>query len=74
MIHLKGNLKKVLADKLEPQQLKQIYKTYDVVGDIAIIRVPEPQSHLSRPIAEAIMDTHREVKSVWRQVSSVSGD
>ena len=74
MIPLKGNLKTVLADKLEPQQLKQIYKTYDIVGDIAIVRVPEFHGHLSRLIAEAIMDTHREVKSVWRQVSSVSGD
>jgi tRNA (guanine37-N1)-methyltransferase len=74
MIPLKGNLKTVLADKLEPQQLKQIYKTYDIVGDIAIVRVPEPHKHHSRLIAEAIMDTHKEVKSVWRQVSSVSGD
>jgi tRNA (guanine37-N1)-methyltransferase len=74
MIQLKGNLKTVLADKLEPHQLKRMYKTYDIVGDIAIIRVPEQLQHQSRLIAEAIMDTHREVKSVWRQVSSVSGD
>ena len=74
MILLKGNLKTVLADKLEPQQLKRIYKTYDIVGDIAIVRVPEAHRHLGKLIAEAIMDTHREVKSVWRQVSSVSGD
>jgi len=73
MIPLKGNLKTVLADKLEPQQLKQIYRTYDIVGDIAVVRVPEAQRHISKLIAEAIMSTHREVKSVWRQVSSVSG-
>jgi tRNA (guanine37-N1)-methyltransferase len=74
MVPLKGNLKTVLADKLEPQQLKQIYKTYDIVGDIAIVRIPEPQRHLSQLVAAAIMDTHRKVKAVWRQVSSVSGD
>jgi tRNA (guanine37-N1)-methyltransferase len=74
MSQLKGNLKTVLADKLEPQQLKRIYKTYDIVGDIAIVRVPEAHRYLSKLIAETIMDTHREVKSVWRQVSSVSGD
>jgi tRNA (guanine37-N1)-methyltransferase len=51
-----------------------MYKTFDIVGDIAIIRVPEPLQHHSRLIAEAIMNTHREVKSVWRQVSSVSGN
>jgi len=34
-------LKNVLADKLEPEQLNRIYKTYDIVGDIVIIRVPE---------------------------------
>jgi len=74
MVQLKGNLKTVLADKLEPEQLKQIYKTYDIVGDIAVIRVPEPLRHHSKLIAEAIMSTHREVKAVWRQSSSVSGD
>jgi tRNA (guanine37-N1)-methyltransferase len=74
MIQLKGNLKTVLADKIEPEQLKQIYKTYDIVGDIAIVRVPESHKHLSKLIAEAIMSTHREVKAVWHQSSSVSGD
>jgi tRNA (guanine37-N1)-methyltransferase len=74
MVQLKGNLKAVLADKLEPQQLRRIYRTYDVVGDIAIIRVPEPHRHLGKLIAEAIMGTHREVKAVWRQSGSVSGD
>jgi tRNA (guanine37-N1)-methyltransferase len=74
MVQLKGNLKTVLADKLEPEQLKQIYKTYDIVGDIAIVRVPESHRQLSKLIAEAIMSTHREVKAVWRQSSSVSGD
>ena len=74
MIQLKLNLKTVLAEKLGPEQLKRFYRAYDIVGDIAVIRVPEPQLHYSRLIAEAIMTIHREVKSVWRQSSSVSGD
>ena len=51
-----------------------MYKTYDIVGDIAIIRVPEQLEQYSRLIAQAVMDTHKEIKSVWQQVSSVSGD
>ncbi|PVX24922.1 MAG: methyltransferase [Candidatus Bathyarchaeum sp.] len=67
-------MKRVLADKLEPEELKRIYKSYDIVGDVAIIRVPESQLRYSKLIAETIMTIHREVKSVWRQSSSVSGD
>jgi tRNA (guanine37-N1)-methyltransferase len=51
-----------------------MYKTFDIVGSIAIIRVPETLKNQSSLIAEAIMKTHKEVKSVWRQTSSVSGD
>lgn len=36
--------------------------------------MPEPLEHYSRLIAQAIMNIHREVKSVWLQSSSVSGD
>ena len=68
------NLKTVLADKLEPKQLNQLYNSYDIVGNIAIVRIPEPLEPHSKLIAEAIINTHREVKSVWQQVSSVSGD
>ncbi len=67
-------MKTFLAGKLKPEELKKIYKSYDIVGDIAIIRVPKPQLCYSELIAKAIMTIHREVKSVWRQASSVSGD
>ncbi len=71
---MRGTLKNVLANKLEPEELGLLYKSYDVVGDIAVIRVPEPLEPRSRIIAEAIMQTHKRVKTVLRQVSPISGD
>ncbi len=71
---MNNNLKKFLASKLELQQLKGIYKTYDIVGDIAVIRIPENLRQYSKLIAEAIMRIHREVKAIWSQSSPVSGD
>jgi tRNA (guanine37-N1)-methyltransferase len=71
---MKGNLRTLLADKLEPSQLELIYKSYDIIGDIAVIRVPESLKQRNTFIAEAVMQTHKRVKSVWRQASSVSGD
>jgi len=69
-----GSLKSLLSDKLRPNELELIYKSYDIVGDIAVIRVPEALQPQSEIIAEAVMQTHKRVKSVWCQVGPVSGD
>jgi len=45
-----------------------------MIGDIAIIRVSESQKQQCRKIADDIMETHKNVKSVWLQHSPVSGD
>lgn len=74
MICLRGNLKKVLEEKLEPKELKKIYRSYDIIGNIAIIRIPESLQQKRELIAKAIIGTHNGVKSVWQQVNSVRGD
>ena len=71
---MKENLRVLLADKLEPWEFKLIYKSYDIVGDIAIIRVPEPLKERSKIIAEAVMQIHKHIKTVWCQANAVSGD
>jgi len=71
---MRKNLKSLLAGKLEPCEHKLLYKSYDIVGDIAVIRVPESLKQRGEIIAEAIMQTHKRVKAVWRQVSPVSDD
>ncbi len=71
---MKEKLKFLLAEQLEPWELKLAYKSYDIVGDIAVIRVPELLKQRSKIIAEAIMHSHKRLKAVWRQTSSVSGN
>lgn len=68
------SLKTLLANKLKPNELKLLYKSYDIIGDIAVIRVPEALQQHSEIIAEAVMQTHKRVRSMWRQVGPVSGD
>jgi tRNA (guanine37-N1)-methyltransferase len=63
----------LLEGKLKPEELKQVYHSYDIVGDIAVIRVPEKLAHQSQVIAEAIMQLHGNVKAVWRQAGAVEG-
>lgn len=71
---MKSSLKAFLADTLSQEEIVAIYKSYDIVGDVAIIRVPEPLQRRSQTIAEAVMKTHKHVKAVWRQSSPVSGN
>jgi len=68
-----GGLRTVLAGKLEPWELKLVYASYDVVGDIAVIRVPDSLQHRREVIAEAIMQTHKRVKTVLCQTGPISG-
>ena len=71
---MKGKLKKALAEKLKQKELKQLYNSYDLIGDIAILRVPESLATYTELIAKTVIQIHKEVKSVWRQTGSVSGD
>ncbi len=73
-VNLKGDLKDVLKGKLPLEELELVYKSYDIIGDIAVIRIPETVLHHSEAIAEALMQQHKHVKAVWRQSSPITGD
>jgi len=67
-------LRDILSDKLEPWEMALLFKSYDIIGDIAIIRVPEPLKKRKEIIAEAIIQTHKKVKTVLQQTSPVSNE
>ncbi len=46
----------------------------DIIGDLAVVRLPPLSSEVERRIAEAIMEVHRNVKGVFAQASPVSGE
>jgi len=71
---MKKDLRFLLAGRLQPQELDLIFKSYDVVGDIAVIRVPQTLKPRSQIVAEAIMQAHKNVRTVLLQTSPVSGD
>lgn len=71
---MRGSLKTLLKDKLEPRELKVLCKSYDVVGDIAVVRVDEILKPKAPLLAEAIMKTHKRVKTVLLQTSPVLGE
>lgn len=71
---MRGGLKARLADRLKPDEIKLLYKSYDIVGEIAIVRFPKALQKRRRIIAEAIMQIQKHVKTVLCQVGPVSSD
>jgi len=71
---LKKRLKNHLSQFVSSEDLSYIYDSYDVIGDIAIIRVTEKSRNYSRIIAETIMNVQKNAKTVLAQTSSVCGD
>ena len=67
-------LKEALKDKLTPSELKALYAGFDVVGDIAVIKVPEallPKKHM---IAEALLSSLKNLRTVLLQTTPVEGE
>jgi tRNA (guanine37-N1)-methyltransferase len=71
---LSGRLREILSQTLPPQDLACVYNSYDVVGDIAIIRLAGESIEHGPKIGEAIMQIHRNVVTVLAQLGAVNGD
>jgi tRNA (guanine37-N1)-methyltransferase len=73
-IRLKRRLRKVLSKLLPQKELAYVYTSYDIVGDIAIIRLTETSKKYDQIIAETIMKVHKNVKTMLAQTSPILGD
>ena len=51
-----------------------VNRSYDIIGDVAIMCLPERLRKHRAEVAAAIMNVHRNVKTVFCQVGSVKGD
>jgi tRNA (guanine37-N1)-methyltransferase len=71
---LKKRLRQTLSTVLSPKDLRKVYGSFDIVGDIAIFRLPSASSVNARTIAKAIISVHRNVKTVLFQSGPVAGD
>jgi tRNA (guanine37-N1)-methyltransferase len=67
-------LRKNLSSILFSGDSGKAYISYDVVGDIAIIRLSHASSENAQNAAKTIMNVHKNVKTVLVQASPVAGD
>jgi tRNA (guanine37-N1)-methyltransferase len=54
--------------------MDKVYNSFDVVGDIAIIKLPHASKEIAENVAKAIMGVNKNVKTVLLQTSPIVGD
>ena len=68
------SFKKRLGDFFEPWELKNISKSYDIVGDIAVVKIPEVMADKSQQVAMVLLQSYPYVRTVMRQTGPVTGE
>jgi tRNA (guanine37-N1)-methyltransferase len=67
------NLAQAIQDKLPSQLLKNLPQALDIIGDIAIVEIPTEFVPYQSFIGQAILRTHRNVKTVLAKAGAISG-
>lgn len=67
-------LKKLLKGVLAEEDLEKVYSSFDMIGDIAIIKIPDSLLTKKNVIGEVILESIKNLKTVFLQRSSVSGE
>lgn len=68
------NLHNALEDELSKEELEELGTSFDIVGDIAIIKLSDLLLEKKEAIGEALMNVHGNLNTVLRQTSPVSGE
>jgi tRNA (guanine37-N1)-methyltransferase len=63
----------ILQDKLSPHLLASLPQAFDVIGDIIIIEIPPELKEYEDLIGEAILKTHRNIRTVLAKAGAISG-
>ncbi|KXB06228.1 hypothetical protein AKJ53_00985 [candidate division MSBL1 archaeon SCGC-AAA382F02] len=68
------NLQEALADELSEEELQQVGTSFDIVGDIAVIKLADSLLEKKEKIGKALMEVHGHLSTVLMQTSPVKGE
>jgi len=66
--------KDALREFLTPEELSLTKRAFDTIGDIAIIEVPPELEAHEKAIAKALMEAHKNVRSVYKKSGEIKGE
>ncbi len=66
-------LRDLLRDRLTEKELEFLRTSFDIIGDVAIIEIPEELEGREKEIAKALKKVHKHLKTVCRKMSKREG-
>ncbi len=67
------NLAQVLQKKLPANLLAKLPQSFDIIGDIVIVEIPPELENYNAIIGQAILETHKNIKTVLAKAGEISG-
>jgi tRNA (guanine37-N1)-methyltransferase len=71
---LRKRLRDKLSGGLSPDELLKVYNSFDVIGDIAIIKMPRGNVAKEEAVAKQIMASQKNIKTVLTPATGIVGD
>jgi tRNA (guanine37-N1)-methyltransferase len=71
---LPERLRTTLAHIKTPNGESGVYNSFDMIGNIAVVKLPETSKEASQALGQAILTRQKNMKTVLAQISRVSGD
>ncbi len=65
--------KELLKGKLTEDELKLVRRSFDVIGDIAIVEIPKELENKEKIIGEAILEHNKHIKVVAKKLGKTQG-
>lgn len=69
-----ASVQDALSGKLSAKEAEELVRSFDVIGDVAIVEVPAGLEKREKEIAGAVMDVHRNVKAVAKKMGPMEGE
>ncbi|MBI5159156.1 class I SAM-dependent methyltransferase family protein [Candidatus Micrarchaeota archaeon] len=68
-----NSIKEALAGVLSEKELALLVSSFDIVGRVAVLEIPEVLEKKQKQIAEAVMRVHKSVRAVFKKASEMQG-
>lgn len=68
------NIREILADRLPHGTISEIPRSFDVIGDVAVIELPESLREFSSVVGHAVLQFNPEIRLVLRKAGETKGE